>query len=237
MPENKERKSKIGSRSKSKRKPRKCYYYKKKCQFIKNYLDKKEKMKDNKKEENVVIAYEKSYDSAKILIASYGRSSDEWILDFGCTFHIYPNKALFTNFHPINRGNVLMGNKMTCQVVEISSTRLKLHDGIIRKLLEVRYITKLKRNLISLGMLDQNRCSIKAKNVISKVLKDFIVVITTERHNNVYVLFRKTMSGSTLIFVDGENMQTKLLYLKFVYLSKRNLKELYDQGMFGKDKF
>ena len=47
-----------------------------------------------------------------------------------------------------------MGNNAACKVIGIGSVRLKMSDGIIRELDNVRHIPELKRNLISLGMID-----------------------------------------------------------------------------------
>lgn len=41
-----------------------------------------------------------------------------------------------------------------CRVVRIRNVKLKMHDGSIYKLKQVRYIAERKRNLILLGMMD-----------------------------------------------------------------------------------
>lgn len=46
-----------------------------------------------------------------------------------------------------------MGNNAACRVTEIRNVNFKLHDRTLRELREVSYIPKLKKNLISLGML------------------------------------------------------------------------------------
>lgn len=48
-----------------------------------------------------------------------------------------------------------MGNNTICKVSGMGNVNLKVHDGTIRELKEVRYVPDLKKNLISLGMLDQ----------------------------------------------------------------------------------
>ena len=53
-----------------------------------------------------------------------------------------------------DRGKVMMGNNTICRIVGMGNVNLKLDDGIISKLKKVRYVLELKRNLISLGMLD-----------------------------------------------------------------------------------
>ena len=90
--------------------------------------------------------------------------TSEWILDLGCSFHICPKKNLFKTFESVNRGNVLLGNNLACRVAGIGTISLKMHNGFTRDLHHVRYVPELKRNLISLGMIDQSGCTIKAEN-------------------------------------------------------------------------
>ena len=51
-------------------------------------------------------------------------------------------------------GVVLMGNNMSYKVIGIGTVRIKMHDGVVRTLIEVWHILDLKKNLISLGTLD-----------------------------------------------------------------------------------
>lgn len=58
---------------------------------------------------------------------------------------------------------VLMGNNLVCKVMGINTTSLKLADGVVTDLTQVRHVPDLKRNLISIGMLDQSSCTIRHK--------------------------------------------------------------------------
>ena len=51
-------------------------------------------------------------------------------------------------------GSVLMGNDEACEIFGMGKIKLKLHDGIVLNLTEVRYILDLKKNLISFGFLE-----------------------------------------------------------------------------------
>lgn len=87
-------------------------------------------------------------------------SSSDWIFDSGCSFHTSPNRSYFETFKELESGKVLMGNSSVCDVAGIGTIELKLHDGLVFFfffLYNDRYITEqLKRNLISLGMLDDS---------------------------------------------------------------------------------
>ena len=97
------------------------------------------------------------------LIAVDKKFSDEWILDSGCSFHMCPQKDFFITFEKVDGGRVLLGNNLTCKVAGIGSVSIKALDGKVISLEQFKYVPELKRNLISLGMIDQLNCSIKAE--------------------------------------------------------------------------
>lgn len=53
--------------------------------------------------------------------------------------------------------NVIMDNDETCQVVGIESVHSKIHDKMVRAFRDVRHVSCLKKNLISLVTLDVNK--------------------------------------------------------------------------------
>ena len=60
---------------------------------------------------------------------------------------------------------VLLGNNRPCKVQGIGSVRIRFHSGAERVLTNVRYFPELKRNLISLEMLDELGFLIKIETV------------------------------------------------------------------------
>lgn len=65
----------------------------------------------------------------------------------------------------------MMGNNVMCKVVGIGNINLKLHDGSTYKLKQVKHVPDHKRNLISLGMMDQIGRIVKVQN---RVMSDVI---------------------------------------------------------------
>jgi hypothetical protein len=47
-----------------------------------------------------------------------------------------------------------MGNDISSKVVGIGSIRIKMFDGTVKILTDVRHVPDLRKNLISLGVLD-----------------------------------------------------------------------------------
>ena len=79
-----------------------------------------------------------------VLVAIHGyKDGNEWILDSGCTFHMTPNKAFFQTFESVDGGNVTMGNNTTCKVVGVGSVKMRMFDGMVRALTDVRYVPGL----------------------------------------------------------------------------------------------
>jgi hypothetical protein len=50
-----------------------------------------------------------------------------------------------------------MDNGVRCNITSIGNIRIKMFDGVIRTLCDVRHVSEVEKNLISLGTLDSNR--------------------------------------------------------------------------------
>ena len=64
--------------------------------------------------------------------------------------HIY----WFVTYENKSGGNVLMGNDAPCKFVGIGFVQIRMHDGVVRTLIEVCHIPELKKNLVSVGAMD-----------------------------------------------------------------------------------
>ena len=80
-------------------------------------------------------------------------------------------------YQPIDGGNVLMKNNMLCKTIGIGSIKIRMHDGIIRTLNNVRHVPDLKKNLISLGTLDSNSYKFSAEGGVLRVSKSSLVMM------------------------------------------------------------
>ena len=123
-------------------------------------------------------------------------SSNEWVMDSACTFHMCPKKEWFYNLVESKVGSVRMGNNQICEISGIGQIKLKLLDGIVRILNVVLYVPNLKSNLISLGSLESKGFKIVMENGILKVLSGAAILLIATRRRNMYFL-----KGSTV--VDG----------------------------------
>ena len=99
-----------------------------------------------------------------------------------------------------------MGDDHPCNVEEICTARIKMFDGIVRELKEVRYVPQLKRNLISVGALKTLGLVVSIRDGVLKMIKNSMVVMKGVRRNNLYYL-----KGSTV------TVRWRLLFLQMMF--------------------
>ena len=105
-----------------------------------------------------------------------------------------------------------MGNNVACKTVGIGTVKIKMYDGIIRTLAEVRHVPDQKKNLISLGALDFDGCKFLAEGGVMKVVKGALVLMRANRVGNLYVLSGNTVTGGATVSSsnDHESVSTRL---------------------------
>ena len=82
-----------------------------------------------------------------------------------------------------------MGNNVSCKITDIGTIIIKMFDGFVRTLGDVRRIPDLKRNLILLSTLDSKRYKYTSECGILKVSKYALVVMKGQKRSiKLYVL-------------------------------------------------
>ena len=115
-------------------------------------MEKKKHSNDDERSKEGSINAEASHvndsDDDGVLVATHEyKGENKWILDSGCSFHMTSNKDLFITYERIDGGNVTMGNNATCKVVGVGSIHIKMFDGMVRTLFDVKHVPGLKKNL------------------------------------------------------------------------------------------
>ncbi|KAG8484084.1 hypothetical protein CXB51_023049 [Gossypium anomalum] len=123
--------------------------------------------------------------------------TDKWILDLGCTYRMCPNKDWFSSLKKLEGRVIFMGNDNACKTMGVGTIQLKNHDGSIQVLTDVRYVPRLKKNLISLGVLESKVLTITLRDGLLKVVVGVLTVIKGTIRNNLYYLNGSTVIGST----------------------------------------
>ncbi|KAG8483161.1 hypothetical protein CXB51_022138 [Gossypium anomalum] len=152
------------------------------------------KQPEQSSEANVV----ENYNDGKLLVASANNPnvSEEWILDFGCTFHMSLNRDWFTTYEAMSEGVVLIGNDASCKIASIDMIKIKMFDGAIRTPSSVEHVPELKRNLILLSTLDSRGHKYTTESRVLKISKGSLVVIKGQRNTaKLYVLQGLTITS------------------------------------------
>jgi hypothetical protein len=125
-----------------------------------------------------------------------------------------------------------MGNDATCTIIGIGTIKIKMSDGVVRTLEEVRHIPNMRKNLISLGTLDSKGYSYKSENGIMKVSKGAMVVMTGQKiSSNVYKLLGNTILGGVAAVAESEDDDTLLWHMRLGHMSECGMKELHKRNL------
>ena len=158
--------------------------------------------------------------------------SEKWIMDSGCSYHMCPNREWFSTFKTLNGGVVLMGDNSPCRTQGLGTILLKMHDGAVRELTNVRYVPNLKKNLISLGALESKGYTITLKNGVAKVVSGSLVVMRGERFRNLYFMQGSIVTGETAVSETVEDANTtKLWHMRLGHAGEKALQGLVKQGL------
>ncbi|KAK9724586.1 hypothetical protein RND81_05G084700 [Saponaria officinalis] len=121
---------------------------------------------------------------------------DEWILDFGASYHICPRREWFTTYEQVNESNISMANSDVCKAVGIGSIKIRTHDGKLCTLNEVRHVPLMTNNLISLSTLDYKGFGFQGECGVLNVYTGSNVILRGIKHDALYYLQGSTLSDS-----------------------------------------
>lgn len=153
---------------------------------------------------------------------------DELVLDSGCSFHMNPHKDWFANLSFGKLGSVLLDNDQVCQVEGMGDIKLRIHDGSIKILSDVRYVPDLKRNLISLGVLESKGFNFKSEKGIMNIFKNSRVIMRGFRDHSLYYL-----DGITVVGASKSNVHDNafLWHKRLGHVCERCVNELLKQNI------
>ena len=127
----------------------------------------------------------------------------------------------------------MLGNNKHCKILCIGTVRIKHYDGIERVLEDVRSIPELKRNLISLGMLDKSGYTFKSEPNSLRVVRGSLVVMKWTIKNGLYTFTGQTVTNKVSTVLKEDVGITKLWHQRLGHISHRGLQELEKQGVLG----
>jgi hypothetical protein len=217
-----------------------CRYCKRKNHNIENCwkLQNKEKRNDTLKPKGKIdgsasVASDNSSDNGDVLIAFAGCASDDafWILNSACSYHVCINRDLLSTYEPVqNRGTIWMGDNSPCEVVGMGTVQIKMFDGNVRTLTEVRHVPSMSRSLISLSTLDTKGYKYYAGDNVLKVTKGSLVVMKGGlKSATLYVLRGSLFSANVVVAPDFETNQ--IWHMGLGHMSALDMEELSKRGL------
>jgi len=92
--------------------------------------------------------FDSSFFSLSITPSSCYSDTAEWVLNTGSTYHICHRRELYASFKELDGDLMSMGDDYTCQLVGKGTIRIKMYDGTMRVLKDVKYIPHMMKNWI-----------------------------------------------------------------------------------------
>lgn len=128
-----------------------------------------------------------------------------------------------------------MGDNNSQNVVGVGDIAIRMYDGAVTQLRNVRYVPNLKRNLISLGSLEDEGYTFKSGNKILKIMRGSLIVMKGPKRNGLYYLEGRTEIpfDSSLLTVSKD--KTEIWHERMGHIGFKGLKSLSNQKLLGKD--
>jgi len=159
--------------------------------------------------------------------------TDVWIVDSGATWHMTPHHDWFYTYEPVLEGSVFMGNDYVLKIVGVDIIKIKMFDSFVRTLQAVRHVKGLKKNLLSIGQLDDLGC---IEGGILKVVKGSLVVIKVEKIAvKLYMLIGDTLQVEEASITSASQEETTIIWhRKLDHMLEHGLKILVERNLIPK---
>ena len=111
---------------------------------------------------------------------------------------------------------MLFRSDATCPVIGIGTVKIKMFDGVVRVISNVRHVPDLRKNLISLGVLDDLEYSYSSEGRIMKITKGSLMVMKGQKVSMLYKLIGNTVVGRVAVTtpVESSTDDTKLWHMR-----------------------
>ncbi|GFS31932.1 hypothetical protein Acr_00g0020040 [Actinidia rufa] len=137
-------------------------------------------------------------DEIDVLLAASDDRKSDWVLDSGSAYHLCRDREVFSTYAACE-GRIWMANNTASRVVGRGSVRFRMADGRSVTLTEVRHVPNLRKNLISIGMLDAKGCSFEASGGILRVFKGNKEMLWGKKTRGLYRLEGNVQTGGAIV--------------------------------------
>ncbi|RVW83869.1 Retrovirus-related Pol polyprotein from transposon TNT 1-94 [Vitis vinifera] len=144
----------------------------------------------------------------------------------GASFHTTPHQEIIQNYAASDFGKVYLADVLALDVVGLGDVRISLPNGSIWLLEKVQHIPDLRRNLISVGQLDDEGHAILFVGGTWKVTKGARVLARGKKTGTLYM----TSCPRDTIAVADASTDTSLWHRRLGHMSEKGMKMLLSKG-------
>ena len=142
---------------------------------------------------------------------------DDWVLDLGTSFHTTPYREIIQNYVAGDFGKVYLTDGSALDVVGMRDIWILLPNGFVWLLEKIQHIPDLRRNLISVRQLDDERHAILFVGGTWKVTKGVRVLAREKKTGTLYM----TSSPRNTIAVANTSTNTSLWHCRLCHMSEK----------------
>ena len=129
-----------------------------------------------------------------------------------------------------------LGNNHPCKVAGIGTVKVRMFDGIVRTLTNVKHIPELEKNLVSLGYLERSGYSFssRARSGVLNISNGAMVVMRGRRlDNNFYRMEGSVVTGESNAAVAAQDQQGayRMWHYRLGHMGDKGLRELSRRGL------
>ncbi|GFZ17662.1 hypothetical protein Acr_26g0009320 [Actinidia rufa] len=137
-------------------------------------------------------------DEIDVLLAASDNGKSDWVLDSGSAYHLCRDREVFFTYAACE-GRIWMANNTSSRVVGRGSVQFRMADRRSVTLTEVRHVPNLRKNLISIGMLDSKGCSFDVSGGILRVFKGNKEMLWGKKTGGLYGLEGNVQTGGATV--------------------------------------
>jgi len=146
-------------------------------------------------------------------------------MDSGASFHIIPSLELLSNYFSGKFGKVYLADGKSLDIIGRCDINIRTSNESLWTLNNVRHISALKRNLISIGQLDDEGHYITFGDEHWKVMKGNLVVARGKKQISIYMIANKDMISVAEV---GNNFS--FWHHRLGHISEKGMKLMISKG-------
>jgi len=119
-----------------------------------------------------------------------------------------------------------MSDDRPCNIEGMGTVQIKMFDRMVRKLKEVRYVSQLKWNLISVRCLKILGLEVSIRDRVLKMTKGSMVILKDVCRSNLYYLKGSTVTEQVVTSTDLDDDSTRLWHMRLRHIGEKSLQAL-----------